>query len=98
MGAINGTMRRVWLTASRLTVGSMGWRLPARTPAYPIPLPELAHGLALTGITFAPGMVRLSGTVPQWRADLPRTRLEDIVNQLSVTGVVLTVTRLGRPG
>ena len=30
--------------------------------------------------------------------DLPRTRLEDIVNQLSVTGVVLTVTRLGRPG
>lgn len=88
----------LWLTASRLTVGSTGWRLPARTPAYPIPLPELAHGLALTGITFAPGMVRLSGTVPQWRADLPRTRLEDIVNQLSVTGVVLTVTRLGRPG
>ena len=86
----------LWLTARRLTVGSSGWRLPARTPAYPVPLPELATGLQLTGITFGPGVVRLSGTLPQWRADLPRTRFEDIVNQLSVAGVVVNLSRLGR--
>jgi predicted NBD/HSP70 family sugar kinase len=59
-------------------------------------LPELPHGLALTGISFAPDVVCLSGTLPEWRMDVPRKRLEDILNQLSVVGVPLNLTRLGR--
>ena len=50
----------------------------------------------LTGITFAPDVVCLSGTLPEWRMDVPRKRLEDIINQLSVVGVPLNLTRLGR--
>jgi hypothetical protein len=50
----------------------------------------------LTSISFAPGVVRLSGTLPEWRVDIPRKRLEDIINQLTVVGVPLNLTRLGR--
>ena len=60
-------------------------------------LPEFANGLRLTGIAFTPGVVQLTGTLPEWRMYLPRKRLEDIITQLSVTGVVLNLTRLGRP-
>jgi hypothetical protein len=59
-------------------------------------LPELPHGLTLTGISFAPGVVRLEGTLSEWRMDLPRKRLEDIINQLSVVGVPLNLARVGR--
>ncbi len=86
----------LWLTPRGLTIGRSRWRLPARTPSYPVRLPEFAHGLQLTGIAFTPGAVRLTGTLPQWRAELPRKRLEDVITQLSVTGVVLNLTRLGR--
>jgi hypothetical protein len=41
-------------------------------------------------------VVCLSGTLPEWRIDVPRKRLEDIINQLSVVGVPLNLTRLGR--
>lgn len=85
----------LWLRPRGVTIGGSRWRLPARTPAYPVRLPEFAHGLALTGITFGPGVVRLTGTLPQWRTELPRKRLEDIVTQLSVAGVALNLTRLG---
>jgi hypothetical protein len=71
-------------------------RLPARTPAYRVRLPELPHGLVLTGISIEPGLLRLSGSLPEWRIDVPRRRLEDIVNQLSVVGRPLNLTRLGR--
>jgi hypothetical protein len=50
----------------------------------------------LTGIGFAPDVVCLSGTLPEWRLDVPRKRLEDILNQLSVAGVPLNLSRLGR--
>lgn len=86
----------LWIKARRMALGTARWRLPARTPAYPVRLPELAHGLQLTGIAFAPGVVQVSGTVPQFRAELPRKRLEDIISQLSVTSVVLNLTKLGR--
>jgi hypothetical protein len=59
-------------------------------------LPELPHGLTLTGISFAPGVVTLSVTLAEWRMDVPRKRLEDILNQLSVAGVPLNLTKLGR--
>ncbi|BBY77078.1 hypothetical protein MPRF_39770 [Mycolicibacterium parafortuitum] len=60
----------LWLTARRIGIGARRWRLPTRTPAYPVRLPEMAGGLQLTGVAFAPGIVRVSGTLPQWRADL----------------------------
>jgi hypothetical protein len=86
----------LWLRPVGLVIRQSRWRLPARTPAYPVRLPELLHGLALTGISFAPDVVCLSGTLPEWRMDVPRKRLEDIINQLSVVGVPLNLTRLGR--
>jgi hypothetical protein len=86
----------LWLKPHGLTVRQSQWRLPARTPAYPVRLPELPQGLTLTGISFAPGVVCLTGTVPEWRMDVPRKRLEDIIDQLSVVGVPLNLSRLGR--
>jgi hypothetical protein len=86
----------LWLRPRGLAVRQSQWRLPARTPAYPVRLPELPQGLILTGISFAPGVVCLSGTVPEWRMDIPRKRLEDIIDQLSVVGVPLNLSRLGR--
>ena len=91
--------RRLYAVAQAIAVSSSASRaggcLRAR-PAYPVRLPELPQGLALTGISFAPGVVCLSGTLPEWRMDVPRKRLEDILNQLSVVGVPLNLTRLGR--
>jgi hypothetical protein len=86
----------LWLKPRGLTVRQSQWRLPGGTPAYPVRLPELPQGLILTGISFAPGVVCLSGTVPEWRMDVPRKRLEDIIDQLSVVGVPLNLSRLGR--
>lgn len=86
----------VWLQAHTVALGPRRWRLPARTPAYPVRLPELAHGLTLTGVEFAPHVVRVTGTLPQWRAELDRKRLEDTITGVSV-GVALNLTRLGRP-
>ncbi|HET6733167.1 hypothetical protein [Mycobacterium sp.] len=86
----------LWLKPRGLVVRRSRLRLPARTPAYPVHLPELPHGLMLTGISFAPDVVCLSGTLPEWRMDVPRKRLEDILNQLSVAGVPLNLTRLSR--
>jgi hypothetical protein len=86
----------LWLKPRALVFRESRWRLPARTPAYPVRLPELPHELILTSISFAPGVVCLSGMLPEWRMVVPRKRLEDIINQLSVVGVPLNVTRLGR--
>lgn len=65
--------------------------LPARTPGYPVPLPELPHGLRLTSVEFGPGVVRLTGTLSEWQMDLPRTRLEDTITALSAVGRPLTL-------
>lgn len=72
----------LWLTARRLGIGTRGWRLPARTPSYPVRLPEMAHNLQLTAVTFAPGVVQVSGRLPEWRTELPPKLLEDIVVHL----------------
>jgi hypothetical protein len=84
----------LWLKPRVLVIRQSRLRLPARTPAYPVHLPELPHGLVLTAITFAPDTVCVSGTLPEWRIDLPRKRLEDIISQLSVVGMPLNLTRL----
>jgi hypothetical protein len=86
----------LWLRPRGLVLRKSRWTLPGRTPAYPVRLPELPHGLQLTAITFAPDRVCVSGTLPEWHLDVPRKRLEDIINQLSVVGVPLNLTRLGR--
>lgn len=80
----------LWITP-RAVVRRRRWPLPARTPSYRVAIPELPHGLELTSVDFAPGVVRLTGTLPEWRAEMPRTRLEDIVGQLSVVGRPLTL-------
>jgi hypothetical protein len=86
----------LWLKPRGLVIRQSRWSLPRRTPAYPVHIPELPHGLQLTGISFEPDLVCLSGTLPEWRMDVPRKRLEAIINQLSVVGVPLNLTRLGR--
>jgi hypothetical protein len=83
----------LWLKPRHLTVRRSRWRLPARTPAYRVRLPALPHNLRLTGVTFAPGCVSLAGTVPEWRMELPRKLLEDIIAQLSVVGSPLNLTK-----
>jgi hypothetical protein len=93
---ISTARRRLWLKPRSLVVRRSRWRLPERTPAYPVRLPELPHGLMLTGISFAPGVVSLTGTLAEWRMDIPRKRLRDILNQLSIVGVPLNLTRIGR--
>lgn len=62
------------------------WTLPARTPSYPVRLPPLPHGLELTGVEFDSHVVRLTGVLPEWRMEIPRTRLEDMISQLSAVG------------
>ncbi|ULE32479.1 hypothetical protein [Mycobacterium sp. IDR2000157661] len=86
----------LWLDPRELVLRRSRWRLPRRTPAYPVHLPELPHGVLLTGVSFAPGVVRLSAVVPEWRIDVPRTRLEDVMTQLSAVGGPLNLTWLGR--
>jgi hypothetical protein len=75
----------------RAVVRRKRWPLPARTPSYRVRVPELPHGLRLTSVDFAPGVVRLTGTLPQWRVDVPHTRLESIVGQLGAIGGPLSV-------
>jgi hypothetical protein len=86
----------LWLKPRGLVVRSKRMRLPGRTPAYPVHLPDLPHGLQLTDISIEPDKLCLSGTLQEWRIDVPRTRLEDVINQLSVVGRPLNLTRFGR--
>ena len=62
------------------------WRLPSRMPAHAVELPPLPHGLKLTGVEFEANVVRLHGTLPHWRTELPRNLVEDMITQLSVVG------------
>ena len=73
----------LWLRPSALVTGQRRWKLPARIPAYPVPLPELPHGLLVTGVELASDTLRISGLLPQWRMELPMRALEDLITQLS---------------
>ena len=87
----------LWLKARRLSVRRRRWRIPERVPAYPVQLPDLPRGLQLTGISFGPGCLHLSGTLPEWRLDLPRAGLEDVLTQLNSVGrSTLNLTTVGR--
>lgn len=82
----------LWLKARALVLGRRRLRLPDGTPTYPVHLPELPHGLQLTDISIEPDKLCLSGTLQAWRVEVPRTRLEDVINQLSVVGRPLNLT------
>jgi hypothetical protein len=73
----------LWLRPKAVIAGQRRWKLPARTPAYQVPLPELPHGLMITGVELAPDSLHLSGLLPEWRMELPLRALEDLITQLS---------------
>lgn len=89
----------LWLKPRGLALRRRRVAIPARVPAYPVQLPELPYGLQLTGVSFGPGAVRLTGTLPEWRMDLPRAGVEDILDQLNSVGrSTLNLTTLGLLG
>jgi hypothetical protein len=88
----------LWLRPRGLVLGRKRVRLPDRTPGYRVAIPELPHGLTLTDISIEPDKLCLSGRLEQWRIDVPRARLEDVVNQLSVVGRPLRPLNLTRFG
>jgi len=81
----------LWLKPRGLTVGSTRVPVPGLAPAYPVRLPELPYGLTLTSVDLGPGVVRVGATLPEWRFDLPRAVLDELINQLSVVGRPLDV-------
>ena len=86
----------LWLKPRRIALRRKRWALPARTPAYPVRLPELPHGLQLTEVTFAPGVMCLAGSVPQWRVSVSTKRLDDILGQLGAAGRTLNLSGIAR--
>jgi hypothetical protein len=83
----------LWLQPRALVVGGRRMGLPARLPIYPIELPDLPKGLLITKVDVRPGAVLIHGLLPEWRFDLPLSRLEDIVAQLSARSGILNVAR-----
>jgi hypothetical protein len=73
----------LWLRPRAFVTGQRRWKLPVRTPAYQVPLPELPHGLMITGVELASDTLRISGLLPEWRMELPMRALEDLITQLS---------------
>ena len=76
----------LWLKPRTLRTGPKTWKLPARIPGYPLPLPDLPEGLILTGVEIHADTVQLSGLLPQWHVELPLRGLEDIITHLSRAG------------
>jgi hypothetical protein len=86
----------LWVRPRGVSLRQTRWPLPRLTPAYRVELPTLPHGLQLTALEFAPGLVRLTGTLPQWRSRLPRAGLESVLGRLGVVGRPLDAVRLLR--
>ncbi|WP_445170635.1 hypothetical protein ACTXG7_14610 [Mycolicibacterium sp. Dal123E01] len=82
----------LWLRPRAVRTRRRRWTLPSRTPAYPVHLPELASGLVLTSLSFGPGTLHLTGSLPEWRADVPIARIEDVLSQLSAVGLPINLT------
>jgi hypothetical protein len=68
------------LRPQALTVRRRRWQLPARTPAYRVRLPDLPHGLELTGIHVGTGLLRVGATMPQWRMGFSRRHVENLLD------------------
>lgn len=70
------------LTGRALASRRRRWRLPVWTPVYRVQLPLLPHGLELTDVEFEPELLRIRGTLPEWRIEVSRRRLEDLVDEI----------------
>jgi hypothetical protein len=75
--------KTLWLRPLAVVTGRRRWALPSRTPAYQVPLPELPHGLLVTGVSLGVDSLQIEGMLPEWRMDLPLRALEDLITQLS---------------
>lgn len=87
----------LWLTPRAVIAGRKRFRLPERVPTYPIRLPGLPKGFIVTSATVESGTVSVRGLLPEWRVDMPRGRLEDLIAQLGVPDGLVNLTRTGRP-
>ena len=83
----------LWLQPRVLVIGGRRMGLPARLPIYPVELPDLPNGLLITKVDVRPNCVLIFGLLPEWRMDLPLSRLEDIVSQLSGRTGILNLAR-----
>jgi hypothetical protein len=86
----------LWLQPQALVVGGRRMGLPTKLPIYPIELPDLPKGLLITKVDVRPGAVLLYGLLPEWHIDLPLSRLEDIVAQLTERSGILNLARSAR--
>jgi hypothetical protein len=73
----------LWLRPRAVKTGGRRWKLPARTRARPVPLPELPHGLLVTGVSLGSDTLELTALMPEWRTELPLKYLEDLISRLS---------------
>ncbi len=73
----------LWLRPRALITGQRRWTLPVRIPAYQVPLPELPHGLLITGVGLGLDSLQVSALLPEWRMELPLRHLEDLISRLS---------------
>jgi hypothetical protein len=73
----------LWVRPRALRTGPKRWKLPERTPAQAVPLPDLPHGLLVTDVALGAEALNISGLLPEWRMDLPLRHLEDVISQLS---------------
>ncbi len=68
----------LWVRPRALLTGPKRWKLPERTPAQAVPLPDLPHGLLVTEVDLGAESLHISGLLPEWRMDLPLRNLEDL--------------------
>lgn len=80
---VDGVGTTLWLRPRALITRQRRWTLPARTPAYRVPLPPLPQGLLVTEVSLAPDALQLSALLPEWRMELPLRHLEDLITRLS---------------
>ena len=80
---VNVVGTTLWVRPRALLTGQRRWKLPKRTPAHPVPLPELPHGLLVSGVSLGVDSLEISGLLPEWRMELPLRHLEDVISQLS---------------
>ncbi|MGA9673783.1 MAG: hypothetical protein WBR28_00515 [Mycobacterium sp.] len=76
----------LWVRPRALLTGltkGRRWKLPGRTPAHPVPLPDPPHGLLVTDVALGADSLQISALLPEWRMDLPLRHLEDVISQLS---------------
>ena len=83
---VNVVGTTLWVRPRALLTGltrQRRWKLPKRTPAHPVPMPELPHGLLVSGVSLGVDSLEISGLLPEWRMELPLRHLEDVISQLS---------------